>query len=1169
MAFHRILHLSDLHMGRTYLPAEELACRIADDIGRNGIRDIRSILVTGDIFDGREKERKDLIPTAVGFFEVLLEELRADGSGPALTKEDVLFVPGNHDQVWSTDEEERWTKYRALLEAFYGRIPDWYDLTDMTFLRAYPEEKLVFLGFNSCGLERVRPVSEVIRYCGGLKEEAYQAKGIDRDALLALLEESGEEKYEDFGEIPARQMMRQRRRMRDYAGYRAAALFHHHFFLFPDVARQLGDADVLRDHAAVVRGLRSMGVDTVFHGHKHFDLERPFIDDQYYEGTDSVIDVFAGGSAGASGLQRHTFSVVDLYPAHEAVKLRQRKFIYQEDHLEPIRTIQIPPAAGAGRIVELEELVKDSGSGLWDAYQGAVMGSDHLYRACRRTAGWVGEVLTGYPAVSAALETDSIYALCVLCAVALRACGGIMDHDPGERAALETVRGRLEALCRRELGEALTALGAPLFEERRLDRAAAVCARLIERAGDQRARRQLAFLMVGAFFTDLELALTEQAGRFCQRIAHKVNIKLEPGQFHLHVPAQRIEVKGDPDRRSAYVRMWCDDATAHKTAALLVKEFDLVMGRLEDIFHLIGLKLYYLLPQIEKDPAQDALDDYNFEAYIPTLLPLLIGDNIYHDKNAFARELIQNAIDALAVREAVEGRLPEEERVIRIDLGRDETGRRIFQIRDHGTGMDRYKVERYFTSIGRSFYTGEDYAELGIGYQPISSFGIGFLSSFMVCREVDVLTHSFQGEGEDLKLHIPNYEGCFFIERGEPMPPGTTVRLYLEEAPADRAIADHIWKTIQSVQYPIEIHTEGGEPVRISAYQLRRPEGSAQLFVPFLPDGQVGTWGLAEGIPQDGHGLLVDLDVWDRRPGFLNAGIRIGDISALILFGGKTRDRLEQWAKRAQSIKSSSIRYVFDFPASWIQLDVSRERAVGFSAWMGGRHKDERAGAYVCTALARALEAQTLELLERCRRGEAEVSAQAVDELEQLLLALWKDSGSAEAWKPAIHYMVRTRLTARGIELQVLRSRKRDDTGGYADAESVGCAVSAYRRLTEEAGKGGRDAWERRWGVVDAALETMDRSWRTKPQERPDRDACMALVGLYQLLLAREKGARQAVPAAMHYRERGEGGWIRAWCLRLFTAGEVERGEAVALVSYEDILRGWTELTGPDSPYLG
>lgn len=79
----------------------------------------------------------------------------------------------------------------------------------------------------------------------------------------------------------------------------------------------------------------------------------------------------------------------------------------------------------------------------------------------------------------------------------------------------------------------------------------------------------------------------------------------------------------------------------------------------------------------------------------------------------------------------------------------------------------------------------------------------------------------------------------------------------------------------------------------------------------------------------------------------------------------------------------------------------------------------------------------------------------------------------------------------------------------------------------------------------------------------------MALVGLYQLLLARKKGVRQAVPTAMHYRERGEGGWIRAWCLRLFTAGEVERGEAAALVSYEDILRGWTELTGPDSPYLG
>ena len=45
---------------------------------------------------------------------------------------------------------------------------------------------------------------------------------------------------------------------------------------------------------------------------------------------------------------------------------------------------------------------------------------------------------------------------------------------------------------------------------------------------------------------------------------------------------------------------------------------------------------------------------------------------------------------------------------------------------DRGTGMDRYKIERYFTSIGRSFYSGEEYEDLNISYKPISNFGIGF-----------------------------------------------------------------------------------------------------------------------------------------------------------------------------------------------------------------------------------------------------------------------------------------------------------------------------------------------------------------------------------------------------------------------------------------------------------
>lgn len=145
---------------------------------------------------------------------------------------------------------------------------------------------------------------------------------------------------------------------------------------------------------------------------------------------------------------------------------------------------------------------------------------------------------------------------------------------------------------------------------------------------------------------------------------------------------------------------------------LFIKEFDLLINKFEDYFKIIGLKLYYLLPRIDKDSMKNTLDNYNFEAYIPTLIPLLTGDNIYSSKSVFARELIQNSIDAISVREAKDK--SEFSKEISIELKVDKNRKKYFKITDSGTGMDRYKIERYFTSIGRSFYSGEEYEDLGI-----------------------------------------------------------------------------------------------------------------------------------------------------------------------------------------------------------------------------------------------------------------------------------------------------------------------------------------------------------------------------------------------------------------------------------------------------------------------
>lgn len=52
---------------------------------------------------------------------------------------------------------------------------------------------------------------------------------------------------------------------------------------------------------------------------------------------------------------------------------------------------------------------------------------------------------------------------------------------------------------------------------------------------------------------------------------------------------------------------------------------------------------------------------------------------------------------------------------------------------------------------------------MNLMYKPISSFGIGFLSCFLVSSNIDICTHSM-ADKNTFELSIPNIEGCFFIE---------------------------------------------------------------------------------------------------------------------------------------------------------------------------------------------------------------------------------------------------------------------------------------------------------------------------------------------------------------------------------------------------------------------
>lgn len=933
----RILHLSDIHIGDTYMDSEDIAYRIISAIEGEEIKNIRCIVVTGDIFEGKIGYNEEIINEAVRFFNVIFKELSANAQ---IDKTDFIFVPGNHDIIRSDNNDERWEKYKKFLVEFYNNIPDFYDQNDFSLVKIYDESKIVFVGFNSCGLEKeARIDTKQIENIKKIPKEKFVKLNLEKDNLLELLQQESEaEDFVDFGEITHKQILEQQRKLSKMDEYNIVAFFHHHFYLFPEVYKKYGDSGLIRNYTAVMQHMQQLGVKTVLHGHKHFDLERPIITDSYYDNANNVINVIAGGSVGSKRVMKHTFSVLDFYDKENDLKLTQQKFVYNSAQLEPVIFKHFPPQISHNNInIQLFDTFKFHNSDLYIKYTESIEKINLVADDYVNMNKWLENILMGFNEVAKMFASDSLCIFFLLFAMNYRVLS--IKKKLGKENIDDSYFKILNELIKTEQNNIDFDVEKYLkiFNETDLDKVKDNCDFLLNSAQNRKTKKYLAFSMISIFVTDIYLMLRYYADSFYNRyIKYKVNISLNENEFHQDVPVQKIMIHSDADRRSAYIDLRCNSATAHKLAVLFVKEFELIISKYEDYFKIVGLKLYYITPKIEKGDVQNAIDNYNFEAYIPTLIPLLTGDNIYARKEVFSRELIQNSIDAIAIREA---RGDEFDNTIYISIDKDSNGRIYFKIQDYGTGMDRFKIERYFTSIGRSFYSGDEYRDLELDYKPISSFGIGFLSTFMICREIDVKTKYYLDEKEGLKLHIPNYDGCFFIEKDEEMSIGTEITLYIDKKISHNInpqnIIDYLRNVMRDINYDISIKSIFSDnDIVIASHCIRKNvDNKSILFVPFLEDGTIYTeiellkdvWS-NNYIKRYPYGLIVDLsNGYDENlGGVLNSGILLSDITiddvwSLLL------DKREQVSFHGYHF------YTFNFPSNYLKVDVSREKITDFS----------------------------------------------------------------------------------------------------------------------------------------------------------------------------------------------------------------------------------------------
>jgi hypothetical protein len=162
-----------------------------------------------------------------------------------------------------------------------------------------------------------------------------------------------------------------------------------------------------------------------------------------------------------------------------------------------------------------------------------------------------------------------------------------------------------------------------------------------------------------------------------------------------------------------------------------------------------------------------------FELDRKTIVRLLIGTALYSRDDVAIREVLQNAVDSCRLRKLMEGSL---EPSIEIEFHDNE-----ISFEDDGIGMNFADASNYFAKKGNSFFTSTDFMELlkNREFDPISKFGIGVLSSFIIADKMIVETK--KDNCAPCRFTITDLAEGWIYEEGSRQETGTKITLLLNE----------------------------------------------------------------------------------------------------------------------------------------------------------------------------------------------------------------------------------------------------------------------------------------------------------------------------------------------------------------------------------------------------
>lgn len=167
------------------------------------------------------------------------------------------------------------------------------------------------------------------------------------------------------------------------------------------------------------------------------------------------------------------------------------------------------------------------------------------------------------------------------------------------------------------------------------------------------------------------------------------------------------------------------------------------------------------------------------------ILDLLVGHTLYNDSTVVLRELTQNGIDASKLKKYeldIQGKGAHYNPEIKIKW--DESARELSFI-DNGTGMTLEIIQNHLLKVGSSRYQDESFKKKYPNFSPISRFGIGLLTCFLIADDIDILTKSSESE-KAILLKIKKVHGKYLLKYlstdkvcNEIKKHGTEIKLYV------------------------------------------------------------------------------------------------------------------------------------------------------------------------------------------------------------------------------------------------------------------------------------------------------------------------------------------------------------------------------------------------------